>query len=936
MGETELQLRQENEVLRLGLEEARETLAAIQSGEVDALVIDGPAGEQVYSLKGVDHSYRVLIEEMHEGALILAGDGTVLYANRFIEKIIKTPLEEIIGSGFGQYVDSPDLTSLDAFLSNDHKIHFSTELKFIKSNGTRVPVLFSANRICLEDVNVICVAAADLSEQKRQEAIMAQELLNRSIIEQSVDAIIVCDDHGIVIRASKAAHKMAGQNCVHKKFRDLFNIQIRTNNTSIYNAAADNENFCLDRIFAGQKYHACEAIFHGKEALTGHLLLSAAPLRDDSTKVIGAIVNLTDISEHIELERRLKESEKRYREVVEDLPGLVCSFLPNGEITFANRAYCQYFSKNIEELIGFSFLSLIPENEQKKFLENIASLTVESPTKSYEHQVIAPNGELRWQRWTYRSIFDKMGKIIFYQSVGEDITQRKNAEYQLRFYEQIVNTSEDLMAIVDDKHVYCAVSDAYGRYYDTTPQAIVGRKVYEVLGFKNYNAMVKPNLEKAFSGENVYYEGWFNYPLIQKRFMIVRYYPVREPNGKISKIVSSVRDMTERKKLESELTQAQKMESVGRLAGGIAHDFNNMLSIINGYADLVLEKINPFDPIYDDILEIQKAGQRSKDLTRQLLAFARKQVVSPKVIDLNSLIEKSDNMLRRLIGEDISVKILPAPGLWTVKIDPSQVDQILVNLAVNSRDAISGVGNIIIETANINLDQDYCHENPEFVPGEFIRLSFSDDGCGMSRENQAQIFEPFYTTKGESEGTGLGLSTVYGIVKQNDGLINVYSEQGQGTTFNIYLPRHEGLAAQWVESPQPSSLKGSETILVVEDEEQILKICRKTLENKGYHVLTASKPGEAIILCEKTVGKIDLLITDVVMPTMNGKELMNRLKIMKPDLSVLFMSGYTANVIVNRGVIKEGTNFLQKPFSPKELLQRVREMFDAAKGVGNK
>jgi len=342
--------------------------------------------------------------------------------------------------------------------------------------------------------------------------------------------------------------------------------------------------------------------------------------------------------------------------------------------------------------------------------------------------------------------------------------------------------------------------------------------------------------------------------------------------------------------------------------------------------------LNPSDPLYEDIHEIKDAGRRSADLTRQLLGFARKQIVKPEIVDLNIPINQSVKMIQRLVSEDVTIELIQAPDIWLVNIDSSQLDQILVNLAVNSRDAIDGVGNIIIETANITLDADYCSEHLGFSEGQFVTLTFTDTGRGMDKETQQKMFEPFFTTKDEGKGTGLGLSTLYGIVKQNNGFINVYSELDQGTAFKIYLPRVDEVEEKPESNPvDVQSLTGSETILVVEDEKQILRLCQRILEINGYKVITADKPGEAIVLCEKFPGEIHFLITDVVMPSMNGKELHERIKRIKPNIKALYMSGYTANVIAHRGVLTEGVRFIQKPFSPKALVQKVREILDATK-----
>jgi len=385
----------------------------------------------------------------------------------------------------------------------------------------------------------------------------------------------------------------------------------------------------------------------------------------------------------------------------------------------------------------------------------------------------------------------------------------------------------------------------------------------------------------------------------------------------------------EKARLEAQLQQAQKMESVGRLAGGVAHDFNNMLSVILGRTELALSGADPAQSLHGDLEEIRKAALRSADLTRQLLGFARKQTIAPKVLDLNDSVAGILTMLRRLIGENLELRWHPGASVWSVRMDPSQVDQILANLCVNSRDAISGVGKITIETTNTTFDDAYCATHADFAPGEYVRLVVSDDGCGMDREVQAHLFEPFFTTKALGQGTGLGLATVYGIVKQNNGFINVDSEPGQGTTFTIYLPRHVGEVGQAQTGGEAGpDILGCETILLVEDEPAILNLTTTMLERQGYTVLAASTPGEAIRFGREHPGEIHLLMTDVVMPEMNGRDLARNLQSLCPRIKRLFTSGYPANVIAHQGVLDAGVLFIQKPFSVKELAAKVRETLD--------
>lgn len=382
----------------------------------------------------------------------------------------------------------------------------------------------------------------------------------------------------------------------------------------------------------------------------------------------------------------------------------------------------------------------------------------------------------------------------------------------------------------------------------------------------------------------------------------------------------------EREKLQAQLVQAQKMESVGRLAGGVAHDYNNILSVIMGNAELALDKCGSGNPLKEYLSEILSAAERSRSITRQLLAFARQQTIHPRVLNLNEAAESVLKMLRRLIGEHIELLWQPRAGLWPVKMDPVQIDQILANLCVNARDAISGVGKVTIGTRNVTLDPDDCAGHAGFYPGDFILLYVADDGCGMNTKIRDQIFEPFFTTKGMGRGTGLGLATVYGIVQQNQGFIDVYSEPGKGAVFEIYLPRVEMTVDKRVgEIREEIPMGQGETVLVVEDEASILKLAKRMLDRLGYTVLVAATPGTAIQHAQNHAGDIRLLITDVIMPDMNGRDLAHQLKSHCPGLKILFMSGYTADVIAHQGVLDPGVHFIQKPFSSKDLAVKVRE-----------
>ena len=647
-----------------------------------------------------------------------------------------------------------------------------------------------------------------------------------------------------------------------------------------------------------------------------------------------------DLATQIELalykhqaERKLREQREWLRVTLRSIGDAVIATDAQGRITFMNPVAEFVTSWSVAEAVGK------PLREVFRIVNEYTRTTVDDPVaKVLQTGLIVglANHTILLRRDgtevpiddSGAPIRDAQGRIQGVVLVFRDISERRRSEAE----------RDKLLLAIEQVGETVVITDSQGtiEYVNPAFENITGYTKAEAVG-------QNPRILKSGRQDKAFYKGlWdticageiFQGRMINRRKDGTLYTdeatisPVRDATGKIVSYVSVKRDVTSQLALEEQFHQAQKMESVGRLAGGVAHDFNNMLGIILGHAELAMEQVSSDSPVHADLEEIRNAAQRSADLTRQLLAFARKQTAAPKVIDLNDNITDMIKMLRRLIGEDIDLTWMPGARLWPVKIDPAQTDQLLANLCVNARDAINGIGKIAIETKNVVIEEARRAQHGEVTPGQYVMLAVSDDGCGMTEETLGNLFEPFFTTKRVGEGTGLGLSTVYGIVKQNQGYIDVSSEPGRGATFRIYLPRElQSLEAK--HQPLVNSMKrGTETVLLVEDEPAILRLAKSVLERLDYKVLAASSPEKALALAERHKGAIHLLITDVVMPGMNGQQLVERIKKSMPDVKILFMSGYTSDTVAHRGILESNVQFLQKPFSNESLARKVREILD--------
>jgi two-component system cell cycle sensor histidine kinase/response regulator CckA len=633
-------------------------------------------------------------------------------------------------------------------------------------------------------------------------------------------------------------------------------------------------------------------------------------------------------------ENELRRSEARLREA--QRIGRVGSWavdLLKDTLHWSEETY-RIFGRNPETFVPTrkAFLETIHRADLERVRAHSQAAIQSGKPYQIEHKIVLPDDDERVVVENAEIQLDGSGKPAAMVGTVQDITEQKKAEEALQASEErfraIFEDAFIPMVLINREGLVMGSNHAMQDFCGFSAEEFKQKRIADLIHFEDQESSSR-QVEDLLKGKFAH-----TTPLEQRfrhkdgHFLWGRSVAsgVSDRHGVFQLAVIMVEDISERRRLEEQLLHSQKMEGIGRLAGGVAHDFNNLLTAILGYAALIESSLPPQDRLQEDAREIVKAANRAASLTQQLLAFARKQIIAPKVVNLNELVLNTDKMLRRLIGEDIEFVTLPGTDLWPVKVDPVQLEQVLINLAVNSRDAMPTGGRLIIETCNVFLDEDYALQHVEVTPGPYVMLAFTDTGVGMEEATRAHLFEPFFTTKERGKGTGLGLATCYGIIKQAGGYIWVYSEPGKGTTFKIYLP-HAGGSATWPESPRivTPDLSGHETILLVEDEPLVREMTAQVLRTQGYNVLVAGNGSEALSIAENLSSPIHLVITDVVMPQMSGRRLAETLHGNRPGIKVLYMSGYTENSIVHHGVLEEGIAFIAKPFTPGVLLKRVRE-----------
>ena len=665
----------------------------------------------------------------------------------------------------------------------------------------------------------------------------------------------------------------------------------------------------------------------------GFVRMSSAPVRDSEGNVVAAVAIVVDVTDQRQAERAVRSTDERFKFVAKATNDVIWDWdLKTNSLVW---------NDSVETVFGHKQSKIYPEikwwndhihpDDRERVLAGIHAV-IDSGGHSW-------NDQYRYRRadGSYANVMDRgyvardnTGAAVRMIGAMTDVTERSRSEAAIRFQAQLLNAVQQAVVATDHDGMVIFWNAFAEKLYGWTGAEAVGRKIEELTPSPFLRDHASEISERGAAGES-----WTGEFLVQgksgKAFpALLTTSPVRDEQGNVLGFVRVSIDLTERRNLEEQFRQSQKMDAVGRLAGGIAHDFNNLLTVIRLNTEIIMDGFDPTDPRSEDVKQIRSAAERASSLTRQLLAFSRKQILQPRVLDMNSVVSSVEPMLRRLIGEDITIASTCTARGYVVA-DPGQIEQILVNLVVNARDAMPQGGTISVETQNVELDETYTSEHAPVIPGRYVMLAVGDTGVGMNRDTREHAFDPFFTTKEAGKGTGLGLATVYGIVKQSGGYVWIYSEPGHGTTLKLYFPEVSSAAAfQTGEYKVVANehSRGSETILLVEDEDAVRGLTSRILEKQGYRVIAAQHGREAMDIATRETGHIDLVLTDIVMPGMNGRGLVERLAGIRPRIKSLYMSGYTDDDIVRRGFIEPSKSFLQKPFTSEALLQTVRKVLD--------
>jgi PAS domain S-box-containing protein len=885
------------------------------------------------ALRWSEETARALLNATTDSVFLIDRSGTVLALNEMAGKRLNRRVDEILGACLYDFLP-PDLAKrrkarFDQVFHSGNPAYFEDERQGIHFDNCAYPVSDVTGKVMK-----IAIYGRDITERKKAEvALRESEERNRTLVETSPDAITLLDLNLNIIMANQPALKLYGHESAE---------EIKGKNGFDYLALEERGRATEDmrKMLETGSMGPIEYTLVKKNGTPFPAELKASLVLDAQKKPSGIILVSRDITERKKAEEALRESEEKYRTILENIEDGYYEVDIAGNFAFFNDSFCRIYGYPREELIGMNDRQYTDQENAKKLFQtfNRVYRTGES-AKGTDWEIIRKDGTKRNIEASVSLIKDASGNQIGFRGLVHDITERKKAEEQLSKLFRAVEQSPATVMITDTDANIEYVNPKFTQLTGYTLEEVIGKNPRILKSGETPPEEYKRLWDTITSGRE--WQGEFhnkkkNGELYWESASISS---IKNAEGLITHLVAVKEDITGRKRAEEEraalqeqLRQSQKMEAIGKLAGGVAHDFNNLLTVIKGYCQLSLVEMKESAPIRDTLEVINKAAEKAADLTRQLLAFSRRQIMEMRVLDLNALLQNLDKMLRRIIGEDIELVTSLGEDLGRVKADPGQIEQVVMNLAVNAKDAMSKGGKLIIETANVELDEAYARTHVAVTPGPYVMIAVSDTGTGMPLEVRDRVFEPFFTTKGKGKGTGLGLSTVYGIVKQSNGNIWVYSEPGKGTTFKIFLPRvdepAEKLKVQEIGEEFP---RGSETILVVEDDKEVRNLTVRILKRQGYTVLDGSYGDEAFSVCRQHKGPIHLLLTDVVMPGMDGRALSESLSQLHPEMKVLYMSGYTDDAIVHHGVMEKGMNYIQKPFTVNGLTKKVRELLDKSR-----